>query len=102
MGITVIKEEEDSRWRGTKHVYANGRKLRSFTPETPDTDVLKFKELAEPHAHELARLADECETAREWNHTALARGEKGKNWPCFGKLEKLWYQIQRQAGIRDT
>lgn len=81
-------------------IYVDGVKVRrGFTPETTEAEVKRFAALLEPHADELLKLEAEYADRLQWN---MDQKGNGKNWPIFGRMERLLNRIQREAGIVDT
>lgn len=88
---------------GISFTTAEGLRVpRFFTPETPSIQVEKFHTLLISNETTISAMCTEYYDAITLNGVRRIAGEPGKDWPIFGRLERLLNRLQREAGIIDS
>lgn len=84
---------------GGQAFFADGERFIILTDKTTSEQLCKFNRAAHAIDAELCAAAKAAKEARDWN---FANPGKGRNWPAFGRLERLVNNLCKQAGIKDS
>lgn len=100
MAYITYAHEFDERFKWYTHmVRVDGITIAGITGETSAVAVEKFVSLCREREAEITVAVKAAEEKRNWNY---ANPGKGKNWPEFGKLERLKDSLLKEAGIKDS
>lgn len=98
--LVVYSYDYDERMKWHTHrVRVNGISFAGITEQTDADAVKRFVTLCHENATAIAGAVMAAEEKRNWN---IANPGKGRNWPEFGRLERLKDDLCKQAGIKDS